>query len=362
MTAVKDQFKLTRREFLIAVEGFAGMAIMGCLIVPKSVELLSKNDRESIDHKGEPMSELITTLGPRREDELGLILPHEHVFVDLRTWDKPGYGQAEVADVIALMGPEIERARAAGVTAIVECSPVGAGRRADILKAVSQATGFPLIVPTGVYREPWIPPWVHAASEDELFEWMAGELEGEIEGSGVQAAWIKLSANDEGLTPTETKILRAAGRASVRTSAVIGSHTIRGRVVSDQLAVLASVGCSAERFIWIHASAEPETSLNLEMARQGAFVEFDFVGSDSTDAVIISRVQRMLDADLGSHILLSQDRGWYDPAQPGGGTPQPYTYLPEVFLPKLRQSGLTEATIRQLTVENPFRAFARRAG
>ena len=31
------------------------------------------------------MPSLITTLGPKRADELGMILPHEHVFVDLRT-------------------------------------------------------------------------------------------------------------------------------------------------------------------------------------------------------------------------------------------------------------------------------------
>ena len=141
--------------------------------------------------------------------------------------------------------------------------------------------------------------------------------------------------------------------------AAIGSHTIRGRVVQDQLAVLDGVGCPARRFIWIHASAEPEISLNLEMARRGAFVEFDFVGSDATDQDIISRAQRMLDAGLGEHILLSQDRGWYDPAKPGGGIPQPYTYLPEIFLPKLRQAGLDEATVRQMTARNPFRAFAR---
>src|SRR5687767_8378006 len=96
---------------------------------------------------------LITTLGPKSEGELGLILPHEHVFVDLRTWDQPGYGEAEAADVVALMAPEVERARAAGVTAIVDCGPVGVGRRADLLRAVSEATGFPLVVPTGVYRE-----------------------------------------------------------------------------------------------------------------------------------------------------------------------------------------------------------------
>jgi phosphotriesterase-related protein len=51
------------------------------------------------------MQALITTLGPVPADRLGLILPHEHIFVDLRTWDQPGYAQAETDDVIALMGP-----------------------------------------------------------------------------------------------------------------------------------------------------------------------------------------------------------------------------------------------------------------
>ncbi len=36
------------------------------------------------------MPNLITTLGPKSAGDLGAILPHEHVFVDLRTWDQPG--------------------------------------------------------------------------------------------------------------------------------------------------------------------------------------------------------------------------------------------------------------------------------
>src|SRR5215211_6176371 len=112
---------------------------------------------------GARMAHLITTLGPMRSEELGVILPHEHVFVDLRTSDQPGYGEADPADVVRLMAPEIERAQAAGVTAIVEPSTVGVGRRADILLAVSRATRFPLVAPSGVYREPWLPPWVHAS-------------------------------------------------------------------------------------------------------------------------------------------------------------------------------------------------------
>ena len=89
--------------------------------------------------------------------------------------------------------------------------------------------------PTGVYREPWLPPWVREAEEAALREWMIGELSGEIEGSGVQAGWIKIGATDEGLTEAETKVLRAAASASVATGAAVGSHTIRGRVARAQI-------------------------------------------------------------------------------------------------------------------------------
>ncbi len=313
------------------------------------------------------MAHLMTTLGPKAAGDLGMILPHEHVFVDLRTGDPPGFAEAAPADVIAQMQPELERARAAGVTALVECTPVGVGRRADLLKAVSEAAQFPLVVPTGIYREPWVPAWAHDATENDLAGWMTGELCGTIESSGVQAGWIKLSAGDDGLMPVETRILRAAARAGVETGAAIGSHTVRGRVVRDQLDIIEQAGYTAERFIWIHAQAEPDFTLNLEMARRGAWIEYDWIGnaftypdgSDLGDALYIDRIRQMVDAGLGQHLLLSHDRGWYDPALPGGGVPKPFTYLSETFLPALQAAGVDAATIRQITHDNPFRAFAR---
>jgi phosphotriesterase-related protein len=306
------------------------------------------------------VSHLITTLGSKSADDLpGVILPHEHVFVDLRTWDQPGYGEAEAADVVAVMAPEIARAREAGVVAIVEPSTCGVGRRADILRAVSEATDFPLVAPTGVYREPWIPPWVHAADEAALETWMVGELTGEIEGSGVQAGWIKIGAGDDGLTATETKVLRAAARGSAVTGATIGSHTIRGRVALAQLGVIEAAGGASERFVWIHAHQGPEFEVHREAAHRGAWVEYDGIGEPGTDEALVALVLRALDAGMGDRLLLSHDRGWYDPAQPGGGTPRPYTYLSEVFLPRLSDAGVDDATIDQLTRTNPFRAFAR---
>lgn len=309
--------------------------------------------------QGVRMPNLITTLGPMGADDLGMILPHEHVFVDLRTWDQPGYGEAEADDVIRLMTPEIEAVRAAGITAIVEPGPVGVGRRADILLAVSRATSFPLAVPTGVYREPWLPPWVRDASEPELRDWMIGELTGQVEETGVQAGWIKVGATDSGVTEAEAKVLRAAAAASIATGATIGSHTVRGHVARAQLDLIEAEGAPADRFVWIHAHQEPDIAIHHELGKRGAWIEYDGIGEPEEDARFIDLVQRGLEAGLGGRLLLSQDRGWYDPAQPGGGTPKPFTSLPERFLPKLAGAGVDDGTIERLMRHNPFAAFAR---
>lgn len=304
------------------------------------------------------MKLLHTTLGPKRGDELGMILPHEHVFVDLRTPDQPGYAEADPADVVRLMSPQIEAIKARGITALVECSTGGVGLRVDIDLAVSRATGLPIVVPTGNYREPWIPDWVRDASEAELEAQMYRDLAEGVGDTGVQAAWIKVSAGDDGITAMEAKILRAAARAAQRTGAVIGSHTIKGRVVMDQLDIIEAEGYRADRFISIHTQEEKDFGLNIAVAQRGAWIEYDHVGR-APDAAVSELILRALDADLGSQLLLSHDRGWYDPAIPGGGTPTPYTHLSDVMLPLLRTKGVDDAAIRQLTVANPFAAFAR---
>ncbi|MDB5613263.1 MAG: aryldialkylphosphatase [Devosia sp.] len=304
------------------------------------------------------MRYLYTTLGKLTADQLGMILPHEHVFVDLRTPDKDGYAQAETASVLALMVPQIEAIKALGVTALVECSTGGVGRRADLDLAVSLATNFPIVVPTGNYREPWIPSWVRDADENALHDWMLAELQDGIEQTGFQAGWIKLSAGDDGITPLEARILRAATRASIATGAVIGSHTIRGSVVMDQLDIIEAEGGSPERFISIHTHAEPDFALHKAIAARGTWIEYDNIGAvpvdESADLIL-----RTLDAGLGSQLLISHDRGWYDPAQPNGGVPKPYTVVSTELIPLLTKRGVSDDIIVELFHRNPFAAFSR---
>ena len=304
------------------------------------------------------MSVLFTTLGPRSADQLGFILPHEHVFVDLRTPDTPGYAEADTAEVVYLMAPQIEAIKAQGVTALVECTTGGVGRRADIDLAVSEATGLPIVVPTGNYREPWISDWVKTASEAELEAWMIRELTERLDEADFKAGWIKLSAGDDGITDLEARILRAAVRASKATNAVIGSHTIKGRVVLDQLDIIEAEGGDPGRFISIHTQAEPDFALHKAVAARGAWIEYDNAGWVQ-DADYLEPVMRALDAGLENQMLLSHDAGWFDPAKPGGGAPKPYTVLIDSILPAMRDKGVGEDTIRLLTQTNPFNAFAR---
>lgn len=304
------------------------------------------------------MTQLFTTLGPMTAERLGMILPHEHVFVDLRTPDTPGYAEADPDAVVALMAPEIARIQKLGVTALVECTTGGVGRRADIDLAVSQATGLPIVVPTGNYREPWIPEWVKTASEAALEAWMLRELTQRFDEADYRAGWIKLSAGDDGITALEERILRAAARAGAKTNAVIGSHTIKGRVVLQQLDIIEAEGYRAERFISIHSQEEKDFGLNRAVAERGAWIEYDHVGR-APDAEVAALIVKALEAGLERQLLISHDRGWYDPAKPGGGTPMPYSHLSEAMLPRLRDLGIDAATLVQLTHRNPFAAFAR---
>lgn len=305
------------------------------------------------------MRTLYTMLGPKSLDDIHAILPHEHIFTDLRLPTDPEQGKGEAPDVIRMMKPELDKAAEQGFQVLVECTPEGCGRRVDILKAVAEAANYPIVAATGIYREPWVPDWAHEASEDELYQWMRDELADGVEDLGVQAGFIKLSAGDDGLTDVEKKILRAAVRAAKETGSVIASHTIRGRVVEEQMAVMQEMDYDLSRFIWVHAQVDT-WEYNQKLAKTGMWIEYDHVGGgEEDDAEMLRRTLAMIADGRVGQVLLSMDRGWYDPAKEDGGTAMPFTVLADDFLPKLREAGVPIEVIRQLTRDNPFNAFAR---
>ncbi len=306
--------------------------------------------------------QFVTTHGPLLAEGLGVILPHEHIFTDLRGPTVSGYGQADPADVVRVMKPLLVEARQKGVGVLFECSGIGVGRNVPAIARVSQESGLPVVVPTGVYgRDNFAPPEHQKMTEDELTALFVRELREEIAGTGIKAGFIKIATGGASMTSLEEKFLRAAGRAASRTGAAIASHTSVSSNASRQVAILESID-PAVRFIWVHAQAENNRQVQRQLAAKGAYIEFDNLGwSPGQEGAIIVAMQELLAAGYGDRILLSHDAGWYQPGQPNGGSQKGYTYLIDSFIPKLRAAGVDEAAVRMVTETNPVRAFGLRS-
>ncbi|HUU20783.1 MAG TPA: hypothetical protein VMW72_26795 [Sedimentisphaerales bacterium] len=299
-----------------------------------------------------------TTDGPVAAEGLGIILPHEHIFTDLRGPATRTYGQAEPADVVRVMGPLLEEARQKGVGVLIECSSIGVGRNVSIIAQVAEASGLPVVVPTGVYGRANFAPAEHRnMSEDELTTLFINEIREGIDGTDIKAGFIKTATGNGPMTALEEKFLRAAGRAASETGAAIASHTPIGSNAARQADILESIS-PAIRLIWVHAQNESNRSLQRQLAARGVFIEFDSLGwNPGQDSTFITAIKELLAAGYGDRILLSHDAGWYQPGEQNGGTQMPYTYLIETFIPKLRNSGVDDAAIRMITETNPIRAF-----
>ncbi|MFT3894735.1 MAG: esterase [Anaerolineales bacterium] len=309
------------------------------------------------------MEKRIHTLhGAIKVELLGLILPHEHLFTDLRGPSVTGYAQGNPDAVIQVVKPYLDEAAAAGVTVIVECSTVGVGRNLRVLQRLAAESAIQIIAPTGVYRDAYIPEMLRDVSEEYLADLWTKELTEGIDSTSIRAGFIKLAMSDDGPTPVEVRNLRAAAKASQRTGAVIGSHTVGGKIAKKEMDVLEEAGLDLRRFIWIHAQTESDISIQLEAARRGAFIELDAVGAPyQSQAEMEASVRALIQAGYVKQILLSHDAGWYNPARTDGLPDdgyRGYTALTEEFIPALLQNGVTQEHIKQITVHNPAAAFA----
>jgi len=309
------------------------------------------------------MTKRMQTLGgPVEPESLGLILPHEHLFTDLRGPSMPAYAQAEPDDVVRVVKPHLDDAAARGVTALVECSTVGVGRNLSILRRLAEVTSIHILAPTGVYREAYIPDPLRETGWDKLADLWTKELTEGIEDTTVRAGFIKLAVSDDGITGLEARNLRAAAKASQRTGAAIAVHTIGGKSAGEEMDLLEEAGLTLDRFIWVHAQTEPDISVLLHAAQRGAYVELDTVGAPFQDQdELLEMTLALIEAGHIDKILLSHDAGWYDPGSPIGLPAdgyRGYTALTDDFIPALKGRGIGEEQVRRITVHNPARAFA----
>ncbi len=94
----------------------------------------------------------MTVTGPVGHDELGFVLPHEHVFIDLvREYRGSGLLNDE-----HLACQELGALKAAGGGTLVDLTPDEIGRDPAALRRVSEATGISIVMGCGHYRDPYL--------------------------------------------------------------------------------------------------------------------------------------------------------------------------------------------------------------
>ena len=321
------------------------------------------------------MSSVSTTAGPLDVDNLGFVLPHEHVMIsspEVRGVWPPAFDQAAARERCIR---RLTAARLAGVETLVDVTTIDYGRDIHFIVEVAGAAGLPVVVCTGL----WNVPLVFQYQPLELCErFFLEEITEGIQDSGVKAGIIKITSNATLLTPAQDKVFRAAARAHRQTGVPITTHTEASQKCGiDQQRVLAEEGVDLTRVVIGHSETEDYDYLRRLLDR-GSYLGVDRFGADNvSDPAAAARMGRpdhqqrlrivaqLCDEGYSRQLLLSHDTSgisvfpvdWYDATYPNGR----FDYIPTMVIPQLREAGVSERDIERMTRENPRALFLKNA-
>jgi phosphotriesterase-related protein len=292
-----------------------------------------------------------TVRGPVQVDKLGVTLMHEHVLVN---FTGASYDRDE-AFRVAL--PKLEDLYDRGCRTLVECTPDYIGRDVKLLRRLSVASGLHILTNTGYYaaaNDKYVPEHAWKESPQQIAaRWIEESRKG-IDDTGIRPAFLKLGVDAGTLSEIDTKLVQAGVIAHRATGLRLHVHTGNGIAAKGVLSLFGNVRPDA--YVWVHAQNEKEHKIHIEAARAGAWIELDGINERSLEAHV-SAAQALITAGHLNRVLLSQDSGWYRPGEPGGGRFNGYTFLFDSFLPALKSSGVSDAQIRTILVDNPARVL-----
>ncbi len=305
----------------------------------------------------------MTVCGPVAVGDLGITSMHEHILFDsVREYRMEG-----LFNNVPLAIEELQRFRAAGGGTVVDLTNASLGRAPQALQHISQQTGLHIVLGCGLYRQQYFDQaWVDRVSTDELAGLIVRELTEGIGDTGVRPGIIGEIGCDQFPTAQEERSFRAAARAQLATGVTISTHAARWPVGLPQLDILQSEGVDPERVIIGHCDTVASTewrgpqdvlAYHLELARRGAFVQFDTVRPTPAHELQlrVDYVCHLLEKGHGHQILLGSDvcKRPHLHAYGGGG----YDFLLTGFVPRLLSAGVSQREIDMLVRANPRRAL-----
>ncbi|GAB4117428.1 MAG: phosphotriesterase-related protein [Roseiflexaceae bacterium] len=296
-----------------------------------------------------------TVCGDIPIERLGLCLPHEHL---LGHPPDPREDRDFWLDSEAAASRELSLFAQAGGSWLVEMSPREYGRNPLGLERLARATGVAIVCVTGNHKQKFAASVVADQSVEQLAELYIQEVNHGIDASAVRAGVIKAGSSLNMITPLEERIFRAAALAQQATGAAISTHTEAGTMALEQIALLRTAGVPAERIVIGHLDRCLDWGYLAEVASTGVFMGFDQIAKEkyAPDHARIAMIERLIVAGHTAQILLAGDQARRSAWPSYGGGPG-LSYIPWRFVPWLREAGIDQQTITQLTVHNPAQAF-----
>jgi len=293
--------------------------------------------------------------------QMSVTLVHEHVLVDFIGADKISGNRYDQDEAFTIILPHLKSLYQKGCRTLIECTPQYLGRDVALLKRLSDSSGVQIFTNTGYYGasgEKFLPASIlNQTAEDLAKSWILEAREG-IDGTSIRPGFIKLGVDDLPFSTSILKILKAAAITHNATGLPIAVHTSKGgKPALEELRLLTEDGVPAGAWIWVHAQNEKDITYHIEAAGKGGWVEFDGIDNSNTEEYI-GILHKMKASKLLHRVLISQDAGWYNVGDAGGGNFRNYNSIFDSFIPALLKSGFTEKDIELLLVENPANAFA----
>ena len=310
------------------------------------------------------MATIQGVLGPLDTAELGFTLMHEHILI--ANWAmRQGYRDyVDVRRVVTEASAALANARERGVRTIVDLTTIDS-RDVFVIREVAERSGIQIVAPTGWYwhEEPWMEAWDH----DTLAGYLVRDIEQGIQGSGVRAGIIKCATDRPGVTPLNKKLLEVSARAHRQTGVPISTHTSAAHKVGlDQQKVFADEGVDLQRVVIGHCGDTEDLGYLEEILSRGSLIGMDRFGIDIILPTKnrVATIAELCKRGYASQIVLSHDAcshiDWFPMDLVRKNVPNwNYLHIPEDVIPALRESGVPENQIREMTVENPRRLFER---
>jgi len=293
---------------------------------------------------------------------MGFTLMHEHVLV---MWP-PYYQQyPEAFDRDALMQLSITKLKAAkdaGVKTMVDLTPIDLGRNAAFIKEAAEKSGMQIIVPTGFY---YARPFHFVGRQDsDMTDMMVRDITQGISTTGIRANVIKCATEPE-MDPTNERVLRASARAHRATGVPICTHTFpANRTGLDQQRVFKEEGVDLGRTVIGHSDDSDDITYLEQLIQNGSYCGMDRIGipRPRTDEQRADMVAALCAKGYASRITLSHDASCYIDMITEGVAEQNmpqwnFTHIPKTIVPMLRERGVSDADIEQMTVKNPRDIF-----